>query len=74
MPVKNMAAAFIWAVLSGGPAAVLAQQALSIWVRRRYPDSAWKLSGKGSIRRFPAFITVDDKGNDFFNRCQQTVR
>ena len=29
------------------------------------PSSEWKRSGR-SVRDFPAFIVVEDKGNDFF--------
>ncbi|MCS5946549.1 fumarate hydratase C-terminal domain-containing protein [Klebsiella variicola subsp. variicola] len=30
----------------------------------------WRLSGKIEVEDFPAFILVDDKGNDFFQQIQ----
>jgi fumarate hydratase class I len=39
-------------------------------------NSAWRRSGEIEVEDFPAFIVVDDKGNDFFkelNRCVSFV-
>ena len=30
------------------------------------PSSAWRRSGSIEVENFPAFIVIDDKGNDFF--------
>jgi fumarate hydratase class I len=54
----------------GGPAALLAKENITKVEPLEYPelgmDAVWKIE----VRNFPAFILVDDKGNDFFaNGC-----
>ncbi len=55
----------------GGPAAILAQnrysRALSVW---RYPELGMEAIWKIEVEDFPAFILVDDKGNDFFKQLK----
>ena len=37
------------------------------------PSSAWRRSGRSRCEDFPAFIVVDDKGNDFFADVSRPV-
>ncbi|MBT0727494.1 class I fumarate hydratase FumA [Rosenbergiella australiborealis] len=59
----------------GGPAAVLAQQSITKLECVAYPELGMEAIWKIEVTDFPAFILVDDKGNDFFqqiqnNKCQ----
>ncbi|MCK8299321.1 fumarate hydratase C-terminal domain-containing protein, partial [Erwinia amylovora] len=56
----------------GGPAAVLAQQSIKSLECAAYPELGMEAIWKIEVDNFPAFILVDDKGNDFFQRIQQT--
>ncbi|WP_168385027.1 class I fumarate hydratase FumA [Erwinia amylovora] len=56
----------------GGPAAVLAQQSIKSLECVAYPELGMEAIWKIEVDNFPAFILVDDKGNDFFQRIQQT--
>ncbi len=57
----------------GGPAAVLAQNSIKNVELLEYPELGMEAIWKIEVQDFPAFILVDDKGNDFFteisNRC-----
>lgn len=57
----------------GGPAAILAQNSIKKVECLEYPELGMEAIWKIEVEDFPAFILVDDKGNDFFteiaNRC-----
>ncbi len=52
----------------GGPAAVLAQENIKRVEVLEYPELGMEAIWKIEVQDFPAFIVVDDKGNDFFGR------
>jgi fumarate hydratase class I len=52
----------------GGPAAVLAQQSIKSLECVAYPELGMEAIWKIEVEDFPAFILVDDKGNDFFQQ------
>jgi len=54
----------------GGPAAVLAQQSITKLECVAYPELGMEAIWKIEVTDFPAFILVDDKGNDFFQNIQ----
>lgn len=54
----------------GGPAAVLAQQSIKSLTCVEYPELGMEAIWKIEVEDFPAFILVDDKGNDFFQIIQ----
>jgi fumarate hydratase class I len=51
----------------GGPAAVLAEQNITKVEVLEYPELGMEAVWKIEVKDFPAFIIVDDKGNDFFS-------
>ena len=51
----------------GGPAARLAQDNITSVEVLEYPELGMEAVWKIEVRDFPAFIVVDDKGNDFFD-------
>ncbi|MFI3290845.1 MAG: fumarate hydratase [Opitutales bacterium] len=50
----------------GGPAALLAQENIKKVELLEYPELGMEAVWKIEVVNFPAFILVDDKGNDFF--------
>lgn len=50
----------------GGPAAILAQENIKKVEVLEYPELGMEAIWKIEVENFPAFILVDDKGNDFF--------
>jgi fumarate hydratase class I len=50
----------------GGPAARLAQDCITKVEVLEYPELGMEAIWKIRVKDFPAFIVVDDKGNDFF--------
>lgn len=52
----------------GGPAAILAQENIKKVEMLEYPELGMEAVWKIEVENFPAFILVDDKGNDFFAR------
>ncbi|MDN4753339.1 fumarate hydratase [Porphyromonadaceae bacterium W3.11] len=50
----------------GGPAAILAQESIKNVEVLEYPELGMEAIWKIEVEDFPAFILVDDKGNDFF--------
>ena len=50
----------------GGPAARLAQDCITSVEVLEYPELGMEAVWKIEVKDFPAFIVVDDKGNDFF--------
>lgn len=54
----------------GGPAAILAKDSIKKVEVHEYPELGMEAVWKIEVEDFPAFILVDDKGNDFFvNNC-----
>ncbi|MBE6304603.1 MAG: fumarate hydratase [Bacteroidales bacterium] len=54
----------------GGPAAVLAANSIKKVELLEYPELGMEAIWKIEVEDFPAFILVDDKGNDFFTEIQ----
>lgn len=57
----------------GGPAAILAQNNIKSIECVEYPELGMEAIWKIKVTDFPAFILVDDKGNDFFTQIKQTA-
>lgn len=55
----------------GGPAAILAQESIKKVEVLEYPELGMEAIWKIEVEDFPAFILVDDKGNDFFEQIKQ---
>lgn len=56
----------------GGPAAILAQESIKKVEVLEYPELGMEAIWKIEVEDFPAFILVDDKGNDFFKNLKPT--
>ncbi len=54
----------------GGPAAILAQENIKSIECVEYPELGMEAIWKIEVEDFPAFILVDDKGNDFFKQIK----
>lgn len=54
----------------GGPAAILAQNNIKSIECVAYPELGMEAIWKISVEDFPAFILVDNKGNDFFKQIK----
>ncbi|KAF0978376.1 hypothetical protein FDP41_002891 [Naegleria fowleri] len=54
----------------GGPAAILAANNIKKVEVLEYPELGMEAIWKIEVKDFPAFIVVDDKGNDFFKELQ----
>jgi fumarate hydratase class I len=52
----------------GGPAAILAKNCIKKVDVLEYPELGMEAVWKIDVVDFPAFIVVDDKGNDFFSK------
>jgi fumarate hydratase class I len=52
----------------GGPAAILAKNNIKKVEVLEYPELGMEAIWKIEVENFPAFIVVDDKGNDFFKK------
>ena len=52
----------------GGPAAVLSMNSIKSIECVEYPELGMEAVWKIEVENFPAFILVDDKGNDFFKQ------
>ena len=57
----------------GGPAAKLAQDCIRHVEVLDYPELGMEAVWKIEVEDFPAFIVVDDKGNDFFSEVSTPV-
>ena len=57
----------------GGPAARLAQDCIKSVSVLEYEELGMEAVWKIEVEDFPAFIVVDDKGNDFFTDPSGTV-
>jgi fumarate hydratase class I len=58
----------------GGPAALLAQKNIRKVEVLEYPELGMEAIWAIDVVDFPAFILVDDKGNDFFQRVKTTFQ
>ncbi len=54
----------------GGPAAILSQEGIKSIECVEYPELGMEAVWKIEVENFPAFILVDDKGNDFFQQIK----
>lgn len=54
----------------GGPAAILAQDNITRVELLEYPELGMEAIYRIDVKDFPAFILVDDKGNDFYSQLQ----
>jgi fumarate hydratase class I len=57
----------------GGPAALLAQESIKKVELIEYPELGMEAIYRIEVENFPAFILVDDKGNDFFQSVSLPV-
>ena len=57
----------------GGPAALLAKESIRKVELLEYPELGMEAIYKIEVVDFPAFILVDDKGNDFFMKVSLPV-
>jgi fumarate hydratase class I len=57
----------------GGPAARLAQDCIKSVEVLEYPELGMEAVWKIQVEDFPAFVVVDDKGNDFFTDTAKPV-
>ena len=57
----------------GGPAAILAQTNIKSIECVEYPELGMEAIWKIEVENFPAFILVDNKGNDFFTQIKQSA-
>lgn len=56
---------------TGGPAALLAEHNIKSIECVEFPDYGMEAVWKVTVEDFPAFILVDDKGNDFFKTIRK---
>ncbi|RYG20472.1 fumarate hydratase, partial [bacterium] len=56
---------------AGGPAALLAKEHIKSQEIVEYPEFGMEAVWKIRVENFPAFILVDDKGNDFFKKINE---
>lgn len=56
---------------AGGPAALLAKEHIKSQEVVDFPELGMEAVWKIKVENFPAFILVDDKGNDFFTQINQ---
>ncbi|MDE6246853.1 MAG: fumarate hydratase [Muribaculaceae bacterium] len=54
----------------GGPAAILAKDSIKNVELLEYPELGMEAIWKIEVENFPAFILVDNKGNDFFKQIK----
>jgi fumarate hydratase class I len=57
----------------GGPAARLAQDNITKVEVLDFPELGMEAVWKIEVKNFPAFVVVDDKGNDFFAETMRAV-
>ncbi len=58
----------------GGPAAILAQESIKKVECLAYPELGMEAIWKIEVEEFPAFILVDNKGNDFFTQIREKCK
>lgn len=52
----------------GGPAAILAEESIKKIETLEYPELGMEAIWRIEVEHFPAFIVIDDKGNNFFDQ------
>ncbi|HUJ77286.1 MAG TPA: FumA C-terminus/TtdB family hydratase beta subunit, partial [bacterium] len=52
----------------GGPAALLAHDSITDVKVKEFPELGMEAVWEITVKDFPAFIVIDDKGNDFFEK------
>ena len=57
----------------GGPAAILAKNCIKKVDVLEYPELGMEAVWRIEVKDFPAFVVVDDKGNDFFASTSKPV-
>jgi fumarate hydratase class I len=57
----------------GGPAAILAKERIRLVEVLEYPELGMEAVWRIEVEDFPAFIVVDDKGNDFYAQFAKGV-
>ena len=57
----------------GGPAARLARDSISSVELLEYPELGMEAIWRIEVRNFPAFMVIDDKGNDFYSQVSTPV-
>ena len=57
----------------GGPAAVLAKENIKKVEVLDFPDLGMEAVWKIEVENFPAFVVIDDKGNDFYASTTRTL-
>ncbi len=65
MRARRMAGSISGSV--GGPAARLAQDCIRKVEVLEYPELGMEAVWRIEVENFPAFIVIDDKGNDFYD-------
>ncbi|MGF1450742.1 MAG: fumarate hydratase [Opitutales bacterium] len=55
----------------GGPAAILAKESIKAMECVAFPELGMEAIWKIEVEDFPAFIIIDDKGNDFFAQIRE---
>lgn len=58
----------------GGAAALLAQQYVKSLQCLEYPELGMEAVWMMEVKNMPAFVLVDDKGNNFFSQFEQQHR
>ena len=58
----------------GGPAARLAKDSIKKVEVLEYPELGMEAIWRIEVEDFPAFIVIDDKGNDFYNQVTTRVK
>lgn len=58
----------------GGPAAILAKNSIKKVELLEFPELGMEAIWKIEVEDFPAFILVDDKGNDFFTQIAEKCK
>ena len=58
----------------GGPAARLAKDSIKKVEVLEYPELGMEAIWRIEVENFPAFIVIDDKGNDFYNQVTTRVK
>ena len=58
----------------GGPAARLAKDSIKKVEVLEYPEFGMEAVWRITVENFPAFIVIDDKGNDFYNQVTTPVK
>lgn len=57
----------------GGPAAKLAQDCIKKVETLAYPELGMEAIWQIEVENFPAFIIIDDKGNDFYEDIRKPL-